>query len=598
MTYEQELALAKADFEFDLENFQNALDLYEIEFKAGNVRALTRMGSVKYAAKVEPIEYINDFIKAAQLGDLRALARCKFLPEGKKYKNELKEVTKSCDAAIAAKDPDVLYAAFELHIYEDPKEGLRFLFQSHKAGHLKARFEIARAIMIARADEKFKKILVKISRSEGFDSIAKLDFDISILAYCPPHELLSRDNCETWAEFKKWIGVSSAETITPEAWLFLYWATYAISPRHTEIFFAYLQQHLDTVPAISENSILNHPKVLAELALELYSLGGESALSILNKPLAKMGLEDEFRKRISIIEPLAQEEFLLDDDEAWLLPEQATPVHKSPEELAKEWAIQEESRKRSQEISAETQRLDEQIEYEIELIRGGEGSWKKVIKLFEKYRNLDEESLAESWFYEDQICGLVKDSADIFDPPGPNAIQDPAFFEAMLKFIEVGGNLEVSLASSAFCPKHIVLELLGPDYEYGDYYSLSVQQVVSELQIDPEYFAKIVELGSDDRAMHNLAARADVPLHLLSRLVDEEVPTVVVYPTNSSGKDSTRIDSHLKALAQNETLGAPELERIHTRVSKFLEGAKDDSLNNKDQALEIEKLVNRRLEKM
>jgi hypothetical protein len=137
------------------------------------------------------------------------------------------------------------------------------------------------------------------------------------------------------------------------------------------------------------------------------------------------------------------------------------------------------------------------------------------------------------------------------------------------------------------------MELLSPDYATMDPESLSVHQVVAEMQSDVDYFKEIIAQGNDDRALHTLSARPELPIELVDQLSRMQIHSIRMY--SDSGM---YFESHLTEIIKRSEMNSMILGRIIERADAVIAGGRDYSIDNVEMALEIEKAATKRLKSL
>lgn len=565
----------KASMEIQVGNFQNGLDIYTSGHDAGDIRALTGKALAKKAAGLVPRDYLPDLIEAIKHGEVSALVlvHSELLDLlDSKTRNEIEQKYRDC---VDKPESEFFAARFEFLAPTDLVEAFRNLIRGVIIDPDSMGSELARIILFACWDVDLKNALIKASKTTPLEAISELDFNLETLKSCNFSDFLTYEENLTWNQIKDLAQIKDPEFIPAPALEVAFLCLARFLSHEVPKFNQIITKHLDHFPADHVDALTGNPSALVALAQTLHQFGTPSAMAKLTDLMGDMGILQQFENLI-----YGEDSFFDEWDE---ITDSSSSSSNQPVVLNKQ----------DLEVLArieKTDALDEEIEEAIEEIRSGAGSWKKVIKLFKKYRKIDEEGLGERWFYEEELTQLVNDNDDLLDVQGEFAIKDPNFFFEMFEFIPVGGCPELVLASSKNCPKEIILKLLSPEYAPMDAYSLSVQQVVAEMHSDIDYFKLIIEQGSDAGALHTLLRADELTPELLFQL--SKMPIFTVETGNRE------FLSHLIIIIDRPDVTVEILEVIRQRAEAVMAGGSDWSINNVEMALEIEKAATKRLKSL
>lgn len=572
---EREKFRAAGYLELDVENYQNALDIFERSAKLGDERAFVGIARVKEAASLPPEEFFSDLLDGARSGEVFALCWANSLAKEMPSSPAVDEIRELFLERQSIGDADFHLFQWQILWNSDFEEAIRHLLLAVEMNEESSAMTLADLICSATWDEDVKTAISKTFKKLKFSALANLDYDLSSISSFDAETLLGENQNKTLLAIKKYGGINSSNSFPAGILRSIFLLIGKKSPIELDKFNGILQHHFDTFNDENDSSLYANPILLIELAQQLRLFRKGIPLTVIEEKISQLGLMEPYGKFC--------ENFDSEEDE-WLLWE---PVSASPQIPSKPSEPTEPTKDNLIDY------LNEDIADAIDSVRSGDSSWKSVIKLFKKFRELDEEDLGETWFYEEQLTQLVNDNDDIFDEPGEYAVKDPKFFDALKEFIPVGGTPELTMASSKYCPKSIVMELLSPDYAPMDSESLSVHQVVAEMQSDVDYFKEIIAQGHDDRALHTLSARPDLPLDLVEQLSRMKIHSVQMY-----SESGVHLASHLTEIINHEKVNPSILGKIIERANAVIAGGRDYSIDNVEMALEIEKAATKRLKSL
>ena len=565
----------KASMENQVGNFQNALEIYTSGYEAGDIRALTGKALTKKAAGLVPRDYLPELIEAIKHDEVSALVlvHSELLDLlDSKTRNVIEQKYRDC---VDKPESEFFAARFEFLAQTDLVEAIRCLIRGVLIDPDFMGSELARIILFACWDDDLKNALIKASKTTPLEAISELDFNLETLKSCNFFDFLTYEGSLTWNQIKDLAQIKDPEFIPAPALEVAFLCLARFLSHEVPKFDQIITKHLDHFPADHVDSLAANPSALVALAQTLHQFGTRSIMTKLNDLMRDLGILKQFEN--------------LTYGEGAFFDEWDEITNSSSSSSNKPAVLSKHDREELARIE-KTDALDEEIEEAIEEIRNGEGSWKKVIKLFKKYRKIDEEGLGERWFYEDGLTQLINDNEDLLDVQGEFAIKDPDFFKEMVEFIPVGGCPEVILASSRYCPKEIILKLLSPEYAPMDSDSLSVQQVVAEIHSDLDYFMMIIEQGSDARALHTLLMEKELTPELLLQL--SKMP---IFTVDTGNREYL---SHLIIIIDRPDVTVEILDVIRQRAEAVMAGGSDWSINNMEMALEIEKAATKRLKSL
>lgn len=572
---EREKFRAAGYLELEVENYQNALDIFEQSAKVGDERAYIGMARAKEAAGLPPEEFFSDLLNGARNGEVFALCWANSLAKEMPSSPAVDEIHGLFLERQNIGDADFHLFQWQILWNSDFEEAIRHLLLAVEMNEESSAMTLADLICSATWNEDVKTLISKAFKKLKLSSLSNLDFDLSSISSFDANTLLSESQNETWLAIKKYSGIDSSHSFPAGILKSIFVVIGNNRPIELEKFNGILQHHFDSFKDDNDLSLYANPLLLIELAQQLRYFRYGISLNQIEEKITKHELTATYEKFC------INYDIQFDEWELWEPVSASPPIPSEPSEPSvptKDNAIDD---------------LNEEIADSIDSVRSGEGSWKSVIKLFKKFRELDEEDLGETWFYEEQLTQLVNDNEDIFDEPGDYAVKDPKFFAALKEFIPVGGTPELTMASSKFCPKSIVMELLSPDYAPMDSESLSVHQVVAEMQSDVDYFKEIIVQGNDDRALHTLSARPDLPIELVDQLSRMQIHSIRMY-----SESGMYIESHLTVIINRAEMNSSILGKIIERANAVIAGGRDYSIDDVEMALEIEKAATKRLKSL
>lgn len=454
---------AQAYFESQRENHAKAVALFD-ECSA-HVDAVRIKTHILHANEFPVEDVINSYLQAVDKGDVKSIPYAHLLIQKKDIEHPREsEISHKFNTELESKDPEFLLhfsLALEAISPNQSSESLQLLLDAAELNSSLAINLFLQKFIHSEPGDGFRlnlrNLMAGYKLCEGID----LDFDFRALRMNPQDLYPGFEVSEGWKFIQNLLAQTEAAG-EPEVWithLTLFRVVGDIA--NVDSFLNFLSRN-DSPHA----SLFDNPEELLYITLfflEFVYANPQSEIHKYVSRLNELGLEEFLRVEIETALQAMQSSAIFDEDYTYIESDDdseeifssiGTWVPPTPKELSKE--------------ELKSLEIWEEIREELEALLEGDGSTKKLVKLFKKGLAINEvfcEYLAE----EDNFRLFINGAEDFEDDPGEHRLRDEEAFRFFLPLVmEYDGDSEIMMAVSDLAPRDVLEQLVRSDYEWED----------------------------------------------------------------------------------------------------------------------------------